>query len=160
MYKSKIINRAIKCVVLVVFIFQYACRNSSNIRFDFDSYQVLYEYEDILTDRFAIERNITITNDRNRDEIRFRLLPDIEKLDDTRFFLVDSIIVERKRYGKTLIIEDPFAYALVDLDNCRIIYNSHGLDEIIEETAFMSDKICIGKIKKFTYSPNVCNIEF
>ena len=143
-----------------ILIFIYGCRNSKTIHFDFDTYHLEYEYEDILTDLYSIERNITISSNRTNQKLIITLLPDIEKMNDAKFFYTDSIELDGKKYGKVLIINDPFAFALIDLNTFKEIYNSHGLDDIDERINHLSEEICIGKVKNFKYSPGECKRDF
>ena len=152
---------AIKLLALFACIgWQLGCRNSYSVHFEFDNFRVEYEYKDIMTNQFEIKRTVTVSELEGQQTTSIQLLPDIENLDDARFFVADSIVVGRVEYGKTLIIDDPFAFALINLKTLENIYNSHGEDGVRSNIKYLSEKDCIGKVRDFKFSKGQCEIDF
>jgi len=88
------------------------------------------------------------------------LYPDIEKLDEPRFFYVELLEYDGIDYNNSIIIEDPFAFAIVNLDVMKALYNSHGEDGVEKRYKIKSTKTCIGKIHRRKLMLDDCTIDF
>ena len=139
-----------------------SCRMGKTITLELEDFEINYIYKNqsILSAQRSIKRRVKITDKTKHKRIKFDMMPDIEHLDEPRFFHVDSIKFDGKVYQHLIWIEDPFAFAIIDLQHLKILYNSHGEDRVEERIEVNSEKNCLGKIRYRKLYLNDCTIGF
>jgi len=126
-----------------------SCHRGKSVTIECKEFEIRYNYktQSLLTAHSSIKRSIKLTDKTNNKNLEFTIEPDIECLDESIFFQLDSVEIDKIGYQNILWIEDPFAFVIVDLKNLKTLYNSHGEDNIKERTEIKSGKNCIGKIR-------------
>ncbi len=140
-----------------------SCSKNSKVVFQHEDLEITYVYRVqifLLDDLHSIKRKVKIIDKNTNQKVRFKLIEDIESFDEARFFIYNDIEYKGKKYSKTLVIRDPFAFVIIDLLTFQIIYNSHGED--LGDEKYMNNKFgtCIGKVRGKKFIKENCKIEF
>ena len=139
-----------------------SCQRVKSINLIHKEFEVKYSYRAqlIVFAQSSIKRGVRVTNKQNNQILEFEMEPDIECIDEPRFFHIDKILLHGKEYQNLLWIEDPFAFVIIDLGNMQLLYNSHGEDGIRDRVEIKSKKNCLGKIRHQELILNDCTLGF
>ena len=153
--------KLIQIILGLIIVVMMSCTKCETISLTHNNYEIAYKYKSqfILIAPFSIDRSIRIWNGSTKKNLQFDILEDLESIDEPRFFYIDEIKYEGVDYQDILKIEDPFAIVLIELTNLKVIYNSHGEDEL-EKRLEEKNKTCLGKIRYRKLILDDCTIGF
>ncbi|MEL7219901.1 MAG: hypothetical protein AAGJ93_01200 [Bacteroidota bacterium] len=153
-------NHLLYTVVLCLFVLLSSCTSHERISLAYEDIDIEYLYKESIASRyyFSIYREVRVS--RGNQELKFDLLPDIEMLDEARFFYTEDLLLDDTAYERVLLIKDPFAFAIIDLEEMVLLYNSHGEDNILDRITLQQQEKCIGKVADGKLLLNNCLVEF